>query len=177
MAAGEERTHEHFFDAGLFIGALLDQDPRHAEALPLVEAARRGELPVCTSTGILAEVYVHLTNERATPQHTPAEAQAAILRLIEPPSAVRIVAEKGLDTAVRMLRLAEVNGLRSKNVHDARHAASALGGGATSVFTYDPEDWRQFESAGLPILGPASTREHLDPGERRRISEKRQPSA
>lgn len=29
------------FDAGIFIGALLTGDPRHAEARPLVEAARR----------------------------------------------------------------------------------------------------------------------------------------
>ena len=27
------------FDAGMFIGALLKNDPRHAEARPLVEAA------------------------------------------------------------------------------------------------------------------------------------------
>lgn len=161
MSVVGEQTERHFFDAGLFIGALLNQDPRHPEALPLVEAARRGELLVCTSTGILAEVYVHLTNERAVPQHTPTEAQAAILRLIEPPSAVRIVAETGLSTAVHMLMLASVNGLRSKNVHDARHAASALGGGATSVFTYDPEDWQAFESAGLSILGPAATLKRL----------------
>lgn len=34
------------FDAGLFIGALLSGDPRHKEAYPLVEAARRGTLAV-----------------------------------------------------------------------------------------------------------------------------------
>jgi len=33
------------FDAGLFIAALLSGDPRHAEAYPLVEAARRGPCP------------------------------------------------------------------------------------------------------------------------------------
>ena len=33
------------FDAGMFIAALLTGDPRHAEARPLVEAARRGVLP------------------------------------------------------------------------------------------------------------------------------------
>src|SRR5436305_1257926 len=78
MGAGTPQE-EHFFDAGVLIGALLSQDLRHAEALPLVEAARRGDWAACTSTGILAEVYVHLTNERASPPHTPAEAQAALL--------------------------------------------------------------------------------------------------
>lgn len=29
-----------FLDAGIFIGALLSQDPRHTEARPIVEAAR-----------------------------------------------------------------------------------------------------------------------------------------
>lgn len=41
------------FDAGLLIGALLADDERNAEARPLVEAARRGELLACTTTGIL----------------------------------------------------------------------------------------------------------------------------
>lgn len=45
------------FDAGMFIGALLRGDPRHAEARPLVEAARRGEMQVCTTPSILSEVY------------------------------------------------------------------------------------------------------------------------
>jgi len=49
------------FDAGLFIGALLQEDPRHTEARPLVKAARKGEIPVCTTTGILSEVYAALT--------------------------------------------------------------------------------------------------------------------
>jgi hypothetical protein len=85
LMAAVAPQEERLFDAGVLIGALLSQDLRHAEALPLVEAARRGDWAACTSTGILAEVYVHLTNERARPPHTPAEAQAALLRLIEPP--------------------------------------------------------------------------------------------
>jgi hypothetical protein len=34
-----------FLDAGLFIGALLREDPRHDEARSIVEAARRGGYP------------------------------------------------------------------------------------------------------------------------------------
>jgi predicted nucleic acid-binding protein len=37
-----------FLDAGIFIGALLSGDSRHAEARPIVEAARRGEILACT---------------------------------------------------------------------------------------------------------------------------------
>jgi predicted nucleic acid-binding protein len=49
-------TEEEYvlFDAGIFIGALLTGDPRHSEARPLVEAARRGDMPACTTTGILS---------------------------------------------------------------------------------------------------------------------------
>lgn len=43
------------FDAGVFIGALLAGDPRHGEARPLGEAARRGNLLACTTTGIPSE--------------------------------------------------------------------------------------------------------------------------
>jgi predicted nucleic acid-binding protein len=55
-----------FYDAGLFIGALLSGDPRHAEARPIVEAARRGELAACTSVGVLSEVYIATLTPNAT---------------------------------------------------------------------------------------------------------------
>jgi predicted nucleic acid-binding protein len=58
------------FDAGVFIGALLAGDPRHSEARSLVDAARHGELPACTTVGILCEVYAALTWIGATPPHT-----------------------------------------------------------------------------------------------------------
>lgn len=65
------------FDAGVFIGALLTGDSRHAEARPLVEAARRGEMLACTTTGILSEVYAALTWQQAQPPHDPEQATEA----------------------------------------------------------------------------------------------------
>ncbi|HEY9284769.1 MAG TPA: hypothetical protein VIP46_15035 [Pyrinomonadaceae bacterium] len=67
MPPTEEYT---LFDAGVFIGALLVDDPRHAEARTLVEAARRGDLFACTTTGILSEVYAALRWRRAQPPTT-----------------------------------------------------------------------------------------------------------
>jgi predicted nucleic acid-binding protein len=54
-------------DAGVFIGALLTGDPRHAESRPLVEQARQGILPACTTTSILSEVYGALTWDTPSP--------------------------------------------------------------------------------------------------------------
>lgn len=144
------------FDAGLFIGALLTGDPRHAEARPLVEAARRGDLPVCTTTGILSEVYAALTWQQAQPPHNPEQAAEAVRLLVEPPSMIRILPD-GRDAALRMLELSASHQLRARRVHDARHAAAALVAGVTSVFTYDAEDWESFEGDGLNIAGPATT--------------------
>ena len=79
------------FDAGLFIGALLSGDARHMEAYPLVEAARRGTLTVCTTVGILSEVYAALTWEKAIPPHTPQRAAEVVRLLIAPPSAIRVL--------------------------------------------------------------------------------------
>jgi len=87
------------FDAGLFIGALLADDPRHGEARPLVEAARQGEFRVCTTAGILSEVYGAFTGEGAEPPQDPAVAAEAVRRLIEPPSAIRVI-EAGADAAL-----------------------------------------------------------------------------
>ena len=144
------------FDAGVFIGALLLGDPRHREARPLVEAARRGELLACTTTGILSEVYAALTWQQAAPPQDPAEAAQAVRLLIEPPSMILILGD-GLEEARRMLDLAASHQLRARRVHDGRHAAAALVAGITSVFTYDADDWAIFEPEGLRITGPPST--------------------
>ena len=80
-----------FFDAGVFIGALLQGDGRHVEARPLVEAARSGGMRVVTSAGVLSEVYAALTWEKATPPHEPAAAAEAVRLLVEPPSAIGVL--------------------------------------------------------------------------------------
>jgi predicted nucleic acid-binding protein len=70
------------FDAGIFIGGLLQGDPRHVEARRLVEAARQGDLLVCTTVGILSEVYAALiTAHRLTARRTH-DARHAAMALI-----------------------------------------------------------------------------------------------
>jgi predicted nucleic acid-binding protein len=71
MAETEAAPAFVLIDAGVFIGALLNGDPRHIEARPLVEQARQGTLSACTTTGILSEVYGALTWEKAEPRHVP----------------------------------------------------------------------------------------------------------
>jgi predicted nucleic acid-binding protein len=151
-------TEEEYvlFDAGIFIGALLAGDPRHAEARPLVEAARRGDMLVCTTSGILSEVYAALTWQQAQPPHDPEHAAEAVRLLVEPPSMIRILSDSQ-EVAIRMLELAASHQLRARRVHDARHAAAAIVAGIRSVFTYDANDWEFFESDGLSIVGPATT--------------------
>jgi len=148
------------FDAGVFIGALLTGDPRHTEARPLVEAARRGDILACTTTGILSEVYAALTWQQAQPHHEPEQAAEAVRLLVEPPSLIRILPD-GQDVALRMLELATSHQLRARRVHDARHAAAAIVAGVKSVFTYDAEDWESFEGDGLSVAGPSTTLAHL----------------
>lgn len=143
------------FDAGMFIGALLENDPRHAEARPLVEAARSGDLPACTTIGILSEVYAALTWVEAQPPHSPATAAEAVRLLIQPPSQI-VLLEAGREAAFLMLSLAADQALTARRIHDARHAAMALMSEVSRVYTYDVGDWKRFESAGLEIAGPES---------------------
>jgi len=82
MAVTETRSESVLIDAGVFIGALLTGDPRHAEARPLVEQARQGTLSACTTTSILSEVYGALTWEQAVPRHAPTEAAEAVRLLV-----------------------------------------------------------------------------------------------
>lgn len=148
------------FDAGLFIAALLQGDSRHAEARPLVEAARTGELAVCTTVGIVSEVYAALTWTQAQPPLSPEVAAEAVRLLIEPPSAITILSD-GLAASLTMLNLARTKGLTARRIHDARHAATALIAGVTQVYTYDLDDWKNFTTAGLVIAGPSSTLSQL----------------
>ncbi len=142
-------------DAGVFIGALLRDDPRHSEARALVESARYGDFPTCTTTGILSEVYGALTWEGARPPHAPETAAEAVRALVEPPSAIHVL-EEGLAAVLLALELAVAHHLTARRVHDARHAAAALLAGVRFVYTYDFRDWRIFEEDGLTIAGPPS---------------------
>lgn len=143
------------FDAGVFIGALLDGDPRHREARPLVEAARRGELSACTTVGILCEVYAALTWIGATPPHTPEIAANAVKLLVESPSSIAVL-DTSSDTWSLVLEIAVGHGLTARRVHDARHAATAIAAGVRSVYTYDVADWVVFANDGIQVAGPAS---------------------
>ena len=145
-----------FFDAGMFIGALNRGDPRFMEAYPMVEAARRGDLAACTSTGILSEVYAALTWVGAAPPHSPATAAQAIARIIEPPSNIRVLPD-GLDAALLHLQLAKRHNLTARRIHAARRAATALHHQVRSIYTYDLGDWRDFIVDGIVIVGPPST--------------------
>lgn len=144
-----------FVDAGLFIGALLGDDPRYTEARPLVESARRGEISWCTSAGVLAEVYAALTWVGAQPAQPPDTAAEAVRLLVMEPSNIRIL-DTGREAALKMLDLAKRYALTGRRVHDARHAATALEAGVRSVFTYDIDDWRVFEPEGIVLAGPPS---------------------
>jgi predicted nucleic acid-binding protein len=160
MAATDTRHETVLMDAGMFIGALLKGDPRHAEARPVVEHARQGMVPACTTTGILSEVYGAWTWEHAVPRHPPAEAAEAVRLLVAPPSAIGVLGE-GVAVALRTLALAAQHQLTARRIHDARHAATALVHGIRAVYTYDIDDWQAFEADGLRIVGPPTTMARL----------------
>jgi predicted nucleic acid-binding protein len=143
------------FDAGIFIGSLLNGDPRHLESRPLVESARNGNISVCTTTGILSEVYGALTWIKAQPTHSPKEAGLAVRLLVEPPSQIKVLSD-GLEATLKMLELAEKNSLTARRIHDARHAATAIQSGITKIYTYDIDDWKIYRQYGLLICGPPS---------------------
>jgi predicted nucleic acid-binding protein len=103
----------------------------------------------------LSEVYAALTWTGAQPPCTPAEAASAVVRLIEPPSAIEVLPD-GPEVAVLHLRLAATHQLTARRIHDARHAATALQHGVTEVFTYDAADWAIFAAEGVAISGPPS---------------------
>lgn len=144
-----------FLDAGIFIGALLKGDPRHAEARPIVETARSGEFLACTSIGVLSEVYAALTWVNASPPQKPEIASHVVRLLVEEPSAIQVL-DTNLQAGMLMLEIATSHQLTARRIHDARHAATALTAGVSKVYTYDRGDWQAFQAEGIEILGPPS---------------------
>lgn len=140
-------------DAGLFIGALLKNDPRHAWAVKVVNGARLGHFSGVTTIGILSETYAALTWEGAVPPHAPDVAAQAVLAIVEAPSQIRLLGETA-DVLPRMLAIAKAQDLRARRVHDARHAATALVHGVCRVATYDQGDWSKFASHGIVLVNP-----------------------
>jgi predicted nucleic acid-binding protein len=155
-------TEAVFPDAGVFIGALLSGDSRHAEARGIVEAARAGRLNACTSVGVLAEVYAALTWTGALPPQTPGDAARAVRALTIPGSRL-LVLETGHAAGIEMLEIAERHRLTARRIHDARHAATALVHGVTRVLTDDLDDWKLFAPEGIVIAGPPSVFERQVP--------------
>lgn len=155
MPSTTKMSERVLLDAGVLIGALMKGDQRHSEARPLVEAARSGDLPSCTTTGILSEVYAALTWQGAQPPQSPEAAAKAVRLLVDAPSAI-LVLSTGLEASVRMLELASRFRLTARRIHDARHAEIALESDVVKVDTYDVDDWRLFEPDGLRIVGPPS---------------------
>lgn len=96
-----------------------------------------------------------LTWEGAQPQQAPQVAASAVQLLVEPPSAIHVLAENAA-VLFMTLELAKRYNLRARRIHDARHAATALIAGVQNVYTYDVEDWRHFAPEGLKITGPYS---------------------
>ncbi len=140
MAKTELELLEGLIDAGPFIGALFVTDPRYSEAFPLLEAARLGQLPACTTTGILSEVYAALTWYQAQPVRSSQEA------------------------ALIAMELAAAHNLTARRIHDARRAAAVIAAGVSRVYTYDVNDWKIFQNNGLAIAEPASSLRRLSIG-------------
>lgn len=149
-----------FLDAGLIIGALVVEDPRHSESYPIIESARRGDIFACTSVGILSEVYAALTWSKAETPYSPAAASASIESLVAEPSKIEIINADRL-AGLKTIELAAKHSLTARRTHDAKHAATAIVAGIGQVFTYDVDDWKVFESDGITISGPPSSIERL----------------
>lgn len=148
-------------DAGLLIAVILRGDTRHTEARLLVQQARYGQVPTCTTVSILSELYAALTWVQAKPRHSPREAALAVRSLIDRPSSIMVLNE-GRDVALRAMGLAAKHGLTARRIHDARHASAALVAGIQAVYTYDVNDWKVFEPDGVRIVGPPSALARLE---------------
>jgi len=144
-----------FLDAGILIGAVTRNDPRHQESRLIVEAARSGEIPACTSVGVLAELYAALTWVGALPPQSPETASKVVKSIVAFPSKLKVL-ETDYEAGILMLDMAGRYKLTARRVHDARHAATALVAGVRRVYTYDVDDWRVFSPDGIIVTGPES---------------------
>lgn len=136
------------FDTSVLVAALIEPHPRHARALPWLEAVVAGRLTGECSWHALAETWSVLTRLPIEPSVSPAVAGLAVERLA---SHLKPRELAGDDYLAAMRRCCEHN-LRSGALFDAVHLIAAERSGTDALLTFNAADFERLAAASGPAI-------------------------
>lgn len=147
MTTGPDRRV--LLDTNVLVYASDSGSPYHAACAALQEKALRKEIEACISPQILYEYFAGVTNPNTAARPltidealSDVERLAQAYPLIFPPA----------DTHVQVVQLVRTTGLAARHVHDVHLAATMIGNGVSTIYTYDTKSSGKIP--GLTVLQP-----------------------
>ena len=137
-------------DTNVLIAAFDTRDPNHEACRRLVEAVETGSVRGYVVAQVLFEFVAVVTNPKRV--RSPRSVEEA-LRLAEQIADVLPVLPAPVDLHARVIGLYRLLPSRSaRNIFDTAIAATALGNGIGSIFTYNMQDFEDLP--GIIVLTP-----------------------
>lgn len=139
------------FDTSVLVSAVVDQLPRHAQALACFVHYTSGEHRGFCTTHALAEAFATLTALPLPRRISPADAR----RLIEANFTTRLtLLPLGATDYTRALERVANLGLTSGIIYDALHLLAAEGNACQRLCTYNLAHFTRLQSATVTLAPP-----------------------
>lgn len=134
----------YYFDTSVLLPVLIKQHETHDLCRDRLKAAIKSGGGITTSTHTYAELYRHLTRNRAPYDLSPENAALALLDNLSKLIKIIDLDEQDYNAAIRRC---EQLALTGAVIYDALHYQAALKAGATILYT---DNLKDFERLQLP---------------------------
>ena len=153
MEMSAESTISGVIDTNILVYAHLEDAEHSGESIALLNLVRTGQQAAAVTPQILMEFYAIITDpRRVTAPYTPAEASAAIRRLLA--LLGMYVLPFPADLIDRTQALLERRPVIGPAVFDVQIVATMLGNGVTRIYTFDRKGFEPF--AELTVATPSA---------------------
>ncbi len=138
-------------DTNVLVYAILQDSDQFQASQDLLDRAQDGEIPLCLTPQVLAELYSVITNPSRVSHPCPSDQAVDVVE--------EFLAMPGLtllpmppDVVSRWADLARRHPVRGGAIYDLQLAATMLGNGIHRIYTYNRADFEAIE--GLEVLAP-----------------------
>ena len=138
-------------DSNVLVYAYYEESQHHTAALGLLNQAQDGLIALCLVPQVLAEFYAVVTDSRrVTDAYRPDEALDVIDEILAMPG-LRLLPLPA-DVVTRWTGLVRQHPVTGGAVFDAQLAATMLGNGIATIYTFDRSHFERYEE--LEVLTP-----------------------
>jgi toxin-antitoxin system PIN domain toxin len=138
-------------DTNVLVYSLYQNAEHHQPASALLDQGQAGQLALCVTAQVLAELFAVITDRRRVNHpFSSHEARDIVQRVLAMPGMVLLPTP--VDCVARWLSLVEQHPVRGGELFDVQLAATLLGNGVTRIYTYDRPHFERFTE--LDVLTP-----------------------